>query len=98
VPAARLEDDVPLEEKKRRLAELIKVQEDTWNSDADAQIGEIWTAVVESEARRPAGSWRLRTANNRKVVLHDVPLAVGEEVRVRVTGWANTTFTGEITA
>ena len=98
VPAARLEDDVPLEEKKRRLAELIKVQEDTWNSDADTQIGEIWTAVTESEARRPAGSWRLRTANNRKVVLHDVSLAVGEEVRVRITGWANTTFTGEITA
>ena len=87
-----------MEEKKRRLAELIRVQEDTWNADADLQIGKTWTAVAESEARRPAGSWRLRTANNRKVVLHDVELAVGQEVPVKVTGWANTTFTGEITA
>ena len=69
VPAARLQDDVALEEKKRRLAELIRVQEDTWNADADRLIGAVWTAVAESPARRPAGSWRLRTGNNRKVCL-----------------------------
>jgi tRNA-2-methylthio-N6-dimethylallyladenosine synthase len=98
VPAARLQDDVPLEEKKRRLAELIAVQEDTWNADANRRIGEVWTAVAESPARRPAGSWRLRTGNNRKVVLHDVDLQAGQELRIRVTGWTNTTFTGEIIA
>jgi len=98
VPAARLPDDVSVDEKKRRLAELIKVQEDTWEAMAGQQIGQVWTAVVEAEARRPVGSWRLRTANNRKVVVHDADLAVGEEVRIRVTDWANTTFVGEIPA
>ncbi len=94
VPAARLEDDVPLEEKKRRLAELIKVQEDIWNVEAARQVGQTWTAIAEGEARRPAGSWRLRTGNNRKVVLHDVSLEVGQQVTVRVTGCTNTTFEG----
>ncbi len=98
VPAARLDDDIPVEEKKRRLAELIKVQEDTWNAEADALIGQVWNTVAEAEARRPAGSWRLRTANNRKVVLHDAALRTGEQVRVRVAGWANTTFVGELLA
>ena len=96
VPAARLQDDVPLDEKKRRLADLIKVQDDIWKEEAAMQIGREWTAIAESEARRPAGSWRLRTANNRKVVLHDVSLEIGEQVRVRITDWANTTFVGEL--
>ncbi len=96
VPAARLEDDVPLEEKKRRLAELIKVQDDIWKDEAASQMGREWIAIAENEARRPAGSWRLRTANNRKVVLHDVDLEIGEKVRVRITDWANTTFVGEL--
>jgi len=98
VPAARLADDVPLEEKKRRLAELIKVQEDIWTREAAGHIGEVWTVVSEGEARRPAGSSRLRTANNRKVVLHDVSLEIGQQVRVRVTGITNTTFAGELLA
>ena len=98
VPAARLDDDVPVEEKKRRLAELIKVQEDTWKVGADALIGQVWDTVAEAEARRPDGSWRLRTANNRKVVLHDSALRTGERVRVRVSGWTNTTFVGELLA
>jgi tRNA-2-methylthio-N6-dimethylallyladenosine synthase len=96
VPAARLEDDVPLEEKKRRLAELIKVQDDIWSAEAARSVGQVWTAIVEGQARRPAGSWRLRTGNNRKVVVHDVSLEVGQPVTVRVTGFANTTFEGEL--
>ena len=96
VPAARLEDDIPLDEKKRRLADLIEVQDDVWKEKASELVGCEWTAVAEAPARRPAGSWRLRTANNRKVVLHDVSLKIGEQVRVRVTDWANTTFVGEL--
>ncbi|MEN8005445.1 MAG: tRNA (N6-isopentenyl adenosine(37)-C2)-methylthiotransferase MiaB [Candidatus Krumholzibacteriota bacterium] len=96
VPAARLPDDVPVDEKKRRLAELIKVQDDIWNKMAAGQVGSEWNAIAEAAARRPAGSWRLRTANNRKVVLHDASLGIGEQVRVRITDWANTTFVGEL--
>ena len=98
VPAARLADDIPVEEKKRRLAELMKVQEDTWAGEAAGQVGEIWTVVAEGKARRPAGSWRLRTPNNRKVVLHDASLEIGQQVKVRITGSTNTTFVGELLA
>ena len=44
------------------------------------------------------GSWRLRTPNNRKVVLHDASLEIGQQVKVRITGSTNTTFVGELLA
>jgi tRNA-2-methylthio-N6-dimethylallyladenosine synthase len=94
-PAATLEDDVPTGEKKRRLAALMAVQEEVWTGLAARQVGAVWEAVVEEPARRPAGHWRLRTANNRKVI---VPLAgaePGRQWRVRVTGWRHTSFLGE---
>lgn len=98
VPAARLDDDVPVEEKKRRLAELMALQEETWNREAAALVGQMWTGVVEAEARRPAGAWRVRTANNRKFVLGGDGIVVGQNVRAKITGYRNTTFLAEIPA
>ena len=98
VPAARLADDVPLAEKKRRLAELMAVQDGIWARTAAACVGETWTAVVEGEARRPAGALRLRTAANRKIVCAGARAEVGQTVAVRVTGFRNTTFTGTLPA
>jgi tRNA-2-methylthio-N6-dimethylallyladenosine synthase len=94
VPAARLEDDVPDDVKKRRLADLMAAQDEVWAELAAAEVGRLVSAVVEQPARRPAGHWRLRTANNRKIV---VPLeggAPGEVRRVLITGWQHTSFTG----
>jgi len=94
-PAARLDDDVSVDEKKRRLAALMAVQDEVWSAIAGEQVGQVWETVIEEPARRPEGHWRLRTASNRKVV---VPLAAampGQRQRVRVTGWQNTSFLGE---
>jgi tRNA-2-methylthio-N6-dimethylallyladenosine synthase len=98
VPSAKLADDVADEDKKRRLAELMAVQEEIWRDTAARCAGEEWQAVVEGPARRPAGHWRLRTANNRKIVVAAAGLAVGESRTVRVTGHRNTTFLGELPA
>ncbi len=99
VPAAKLADDVSEDEKKRRLAELMAVQEETWNAVAGACVGEIWEGVVEGRARhqltREDGpAWRLRTANNRKVILQGGEFEVGDRLRTRITGIKNTTFLG----
>ncbi|MCP4571243.1 MAG: tRNA (N6-isopentenyl adenosine(37)-C2)-methylthiotransferase MiaB [bacterium] len=95
VPAEKLADDVPLVEKKRRLAELMAVQDEVWRETAAACVGETWRAVVEGPARRPTGALRLRTANNRKVLLKEADLETGAAVEVRITGCSNTTFLGE---
>jgi tRNA-2-methylthio-N6-dimethylallyladenosine synthase len=95
-PASRLRDDVPVEVKKRRLNELMAVQEEVWAGVARAQVGRIWRASLEGRARRPAGAWRARTANNRKVLLHLPAGRPGDTVSVRITGFRSTTFLGEL--
>jgi len=100
VPAAKLADDVPTDEKKSRLATLLEVQEQTWNEAAGKAVGEIWHGVVEGQPRRnqePGAetSWRLRTPNNRKIILHGDDYVVGDVHQVRITGFKNTTFLGE---
>ena len=95
VPAARLEDDVSEQEKKDRLAELIALQEEIWETEARGLVGQIWKAVADAPARRPVGAWRLRTANNRKVILSGRELEIGEAVSVRITGHRKSTFLGE---
>jgi tRNA-2-methylthio-N6-dimethylallyladenosine synthase len=96
VPAARLGDDVPLQEKKSRLARLQGVQGEVWEEEAAGFEGTVWTGVVEAPARKPAGSWLLRTGNNRKVIVSGAQLQIGHEVAARITGHRNTTFFGEL--
>jgi tRNA A37 methylthiotransferase MiaB len=74
---------------------LIELQDEIWCRETSGLIGQVWDAVVEGPARHPEGAWRLRTANNRKVVLPDGELTVGEVVSVKVAGIKNTTFLGE---
>jgi tRNA-2-methylthio-N6-dimethylallyladenosine synthase len=94
-PAARLPDDVPLPEKKRRLAQLLDLQAEVWQSIAAAQIGQVWQVAVEAPARRPAEVWKTRTANNRKVLVRLPKARPGQELSVRIMGYQNTTFRGE---
>ncbi|RKZ16710.1 tRNA (N6-isopentenyl adenosine(37)-C2)-methylthiotransferase MiaB [bacterium] len=96
VPAARLADDIPVPEKKRRLALLMAAQDEVWQEMAGACTGEVWTGVVETAARRPAGAMRMRTANNRKVVLTGGKPEVGQIVSARINGFRSSTFLGEI--
>ncbi len=96
VPAAKLEDDISKEIKKSRLAAVIKVQDDIWNETALDCVNEVWSGVIETEARRPSGAWRMRTANNRKVIVASNSLKIGDKVTARITGHSSTTFTGEL--
>jgi len=96
-PAAELDDDVSTDDKKRRLAALLAVQEEIWAEVAAEVVGTEVMAVVEEPARRPAGHWRLRTANNRKIVVDLPDGAPGQQHRLTITGWQNTSFFGEVT-
>jgi hypothetical protein len=56
----------------------------------------VWDAVAEEPVRRPEGSWRLRTANNRKVLAPLVDAVAGRSYRVRVDSVLNTGFLGTV--
>ncbi len=79
-------------------ADTLTVQDEVWTRTADACLGQTWSGVVEAEARRPEGAMRMRTANNRKVVLPQGKPELGAHVTALITGRNKTTFLGEITA
>jgi len=93
-PAAKLADDVSLEEKKTRLAELSALQGEIWTELAAEEIGRTRSVAVEGTARRPEGAVKARTLNNRKVLLKDCDAATGDVLDVRITGCEITTFSG----
>jgi tRNA-2-methylthio-N6-dimethylallyladenosine synthase len=93
-PSVKLADDVPLQVKKQRLGEVLTLQAQIWSDLAASLVGQTWTAIVETPARRPEGHWRLRTLNNRKIV---APVRGGQAGQIRdilITGYQNTTFLG----
>lgn len=101
VPAEKLADDVPDEEKKRRLAALIAVQDEVWHDLATESVGAVWSGVIEGRARHQEqesaeGAWRLRTANNRKVILTGGDYEIGQPLEAEITGFKNTTFMGTV--
>lgn len=99
VPAVRLGDDVPLQEKKSRLARLQAAQAAVWEETAAGCVGAVWSGVVEAPARKPPDSWLVRTGNNRKVIVSGIvpgaELQIGRLAPARITGHRNTTFFGE---
>jgi len=95
-PAERLPDDVPVDEKKRRLAVLLATQEEVWNRLAADQVGCTWRGILEAPARHGAkGAWRMRTANNRKVIVTVPEPRAGATLAAVITKHRHTTFFGE---
>jgi len=91
VPAAKLADDISTDEKKRRLAEVLELQEEIWNNTATRQVGKTMTGIIETAARHE-GFWRVRTPNNRKFLVANTNQKIGDEASGLITGCSNTTF------
>jgi len=95
-PASRLTDDVPESVKDERLQRLIRHQDSIWSALAQEQIGSEWVVAIEGTDHKGRGFHRTRTANNRKVLVPQRPgMAVGDELRVKITGVEGTNFFAE---
>lgn len=84
-PASFLQDDVPVDEKKRRLARL----QDAVNANAAAisraMVGAIEPVLVEGCSRKDESQFMGRTENNRVVNFDGTAELVGRIVPVRIT-------------
>lgn len=68
-PAAKkLEDDIPLEVKKRRLQEVIELQTDISRQLNAAEVGKTYKVLIEGDSRRSDQDWKGRTTQNRMVI------------------------------
>ncbi len=84
-PASNLPDDVPLEEKKRRLAELQARINELGEAYNNRMLGSVQRVLVERPAKKFAGQFAGRTSSNRWVNFEGHERLIGHFVDVRIT-------------
>jgi tRNA-2-methylthio-N6-dimethylallyladenosine synthase len=91
-----LPDDVPEEEKIRRLNELIALQTEQSAMANKRDEGKEFDVLLESFSKRSREQLMGRTEQNKAVVVNKGSHHIGETVRVCITGSTSATLLGEI--
>ena len=90
-----LPDDVPEEEKIRRLNELIALQTEISAQQNKKDEGKEFDVLVEGFSKRSRSQLCGRTEQNKMVVFDKGTHHIGETVRVRITNSTSATLIGE---
>ena len=93
--ARKIADDVPEEVKKRRLAEIIDLQQAHSLYRTQAQVGKIVEVLIEGNSKKSDEEWMGRNTQNTVVVFPKEDYKVGDFVMVQVTNCTSTTLIGE---
>ncbi len=94
----RYEDDIPLDIKKRRLAEIVEVQNRLSLESNLRDIGKKFEILIESESKKTDKDWMGRTSQNKVVVFPKNQTAhkPGDYVWIQVKECTQATLIGEI--
>jgi tRNA-2-methylthio-N6-dimethylallyladenosine synthase len=94
--ARRYADDVPEKVKKRRLAEIVALQNELSKKSNYADIGKTFKILIEGDSKKSDRDWMGRSSENKVVVFpKDGILKKGDYVDVRVTDSTGGTLLGE---
>ena len=91
-----LPDDVPEEEKIRRLNELIALQTEISAQQNKKDEGKVFEVLVEGFSKRSREQLCGRTEQNKMVVFPKEGHHIGETLRVRITSSTSATLLGKI--
>lgn len=96
--ARRFTDDVPEEVKKKRLSEIVSLQQEHQAENMRKDIGKDFTVLIEGDSRRSPQDWAGRNDQNKMVVFPKTGGTAykGGYARVRVTRCTGATLIGEI--
>jgi len=93
--ARKLEDDIPLAVKKRRLAEVIALQLKHSHINTLKQVGRIVEVLIEKESKKSDAEWSGRNSQNTVVVFPKEHYKVGDFVNVEITSCTTSTLKGK---
>ncbi|MFK7048904.1 tRNA (N6-isopentenyl adenosine(37)-C2)-methylthiotransferase MiaB [Flavobacterium columnare] len=93
--ARKMEDDVPEEVKKRRLNEIIDLQQKLGLQRTQRFIGQTVEVLVEKDSKRSNQHWSGRNSQNTVVVFPKEIYKPGDFVLVKVTDCTAATLIGE---
>lgn len=91
-----LTDDVPEEEKIRRLNEMIALQNQLSLESNRRDIGKVFEVLIEGYSKRSSEQFCGRTSQNKMCVFPKGGHKVGETVKVRINDATTATLMGEI--
>ena len=95
--AKKYRDDIPLEIKKRRLSEIIALQNETSLKHNQEEIGQIRTVLIEGNSKRSDLHFKGRTTQNKMVVFpKSGSLRKGDYVSVQIEAATSATLIGKI--
>lgn len=93
----KMEDDIPLETKKRRLQEVIDLQRELSRDNLKNYLHQSIEILIEKESKKNANEWSGRNDQNIVAVFPKGNYKIGEYVTVKVTECTTGTLIGEAT-
>jgi tRNA-2-methylthio-N6-dimethylallyladenosine synthase len=93
--ARKMEDDVPEEVKKRRLTEIINLQQKHSLYRTQQHVGNVEEVLIEGTSKKSDKHWMGRNTQNTVVVFPKENYKVGEFVNVKITNCTSATLLGE---
>ncbi|NNK82044.1 MAG: tRNA (N6-isopentenyl adenosine(37)-C2)-methylthiotransferase MiaB [Flavobacteriaceae bacterium] len=91
----KLEDDIPTDVKKRRLNDIIQLQQKHGLLRTQQHVGEIEEVLIEKESKKSNAHWAGRNTYNTVVVFPKEQYNIGDFVNVKITDCTSATLIGE---
>ncbi|UJH66328.1 tRNA (N6-isopentenyl adenosine(37)-C2)-methylthiotransferase MiaB [Allomuricauda sp. SCSIO 65647] len=93
--ARKMEDDIPTEIKKRRLREIIDLQQKHGLYRTQQHIGKIEEVLIEGTSKKSDAHWMGRNSQNTVLVFPKENYKVGDFVNVKINNCTSATLIGE---
>ncbi len=95
--ARKYEDDIPIEVKKRRLTEVIRLQNQISHNLNQKDIGKIFKVLIEGDSKKSDQDFKGRNSQNKMVVFPKKEgLKAGDYCEVKVLSATSATLMGEL--
>ncbi|RIV44239.1 tRNA (N6-isopentenyl adenosine(37)-C2)-methylthiotransferase MiaB [Flagellimonas pelagia] len=91
----KMEDDVPEETKKRRLREIIDLQQKHSHFRTQEHLGKVEEVLIEGPSKKSDAHWMGRNSQNTVVVFPKEHYQVGDFVNVKINECTSATLIGE---
>jgi tRNA-2-methylthio-N6-dimethylallyladenosine synthase len=94
----RYKDDIPLDIKKRRLAEIVELQNRLSLESNQRDLGKRFKVLIEGDSKKSDNEWKGRNSQNKMIVFpkNGQPLSAGDYVEVIIKDCTQATLLGEI--
>ena len=95
--AKKYVDDIPLETKKRRLNEIIRLQTQISHQLNQSDIGKTFRVLIEGDSKKSVHDFKGRNSQNKMIVFPKMPnYGVGDYAWVKVESATSATLKGQI--